>query len=101
MLGTQKSQREAVATSRHGSFAACLARGREIRVDPIHERTDVLAHDLVSHEDDDRDCRQDQGVLGHGLAFSEPFIELAHTNIEFRYEFHYHSPYLMYLIDYR
>jgi hypothetical protein len=61
--------------------ADALACRREISVDGLDQRRDLLAHDLVGHEDDDRDCRQNQRVLGHRLALGVLLVELAHLHI--------------------
>src|SRR5713226_7710395 len=84
----EKSLREAVATSRHGSVCCGLSCCRQIAVDEVHERSDLLAHDLVGHEHDDRDRRQNQRVLGHCLTLAQPLLELTHLHICFRQNLH-------------
>src|SRR5208337_1854410 len=65
-----------------------LAGGRQIGVDLVDQRADVVAHRLVGDEHDDRDRCHDQRVFSHRLTLAHTPVPLTDPNQRLVYEFH-------------
>jgi hypothetical protein len=75
-----------------GTARLVLAGGREIRVNAVNQRADIVAHRLICNEHHHRDRGHYKSVLRHSLSSAQTPTALANSEVRCSQNVHIHYP---------